>query len=102
MRTRSDPTGTWTRELLDTVGTVPLFLAAPLIRPWHVRWGATETEVAAAMPGDDLVPGCHYRTTRAIKIAAAPQDVCERVTRLSRRPPSSPTVSYDVGSLQRG
>lgn len=23
-------------------------------RPWHSRWGATDEEVAAAMPGDEV------------------------------------------------
>lgn len=75
MHTLTERTGTWTRELGDMVAAVPFFLAAPLVRPWHARWGATDTEVAAPMPGDDLVPGCQYRTTRAPTIAAAPEDV---------------------------
>jgi hypothetical protein len=49
---------------------VPLFLVAPLARPWHIRWGATDDEVTAPMPGDDFVPGCQYRATRAITINA--------------------------------
>jgi hypothetical protein len=31
----------------------PRFVAAPLYRRWHLRWGATDVEVAAAMPGDE-------------------------------------------------
>jgi hypothetical protein len=27
-----------------------------VIRPWQLRWGATDDEVRQAMPGDDLVP----------------------------------------------
>jgi hypothetical protein len=27
-----------------------------MIRPWHLRWGASDAEVAAVLPGDDLVP----------------------------------------------
>jgi hypothetical protein len=63
-----------TRQLLAEAAHVaedlPLFLAAPLYRRWHLHWGATPAEVGAPMPGDDLVPGAQYRSTRAITIAA--------------------------------
>jgi hypothetical protein len=49
---------------------LPLFLTSPLFRRWHLHWGATPAEVSAPMPGDDLVPGAQYRTTRAITVAA--------------------------------
>jgi hypothetical protein len=62
-------------EIRDVVVAAPLFLAAPLLRHWHRRWGATNAEVAAPMPGDDLVPGCQYRCTRAITIAAPRHEV---------------------------
>lgn len=54
---------------------VPLFVAAPFMRRWHQRWGATDAEVGAPMPGDDLVPGCQYRCTRAISIDSPPSAV---------------------------
>ena len=44
------------------------------IRPWYLRWGATDEEVTMAMPGDDLVPNTDP-ATRAIGIAAQPEDV---------------------------
>jgi hypothetical protein len=44
-------------------------------RAWHVRWGATDTEVAAPMPGDDLLPGVVFCATRAITIDAPPREV---------------------------
>ena len=48
--------------LLDALGGLPLFVTAPLYRHWHLRWGATDGELAAAMPGDDWSPrrsSCH-------------------------------------------
>jgi len=45
-----------------------------IVRPWYLRWGATDDEVAMAMPGDDLVPDTDP-ATRAIGIAAPPEDV---------------------------
>ncbi len=63
------------RELRDVVADLPRFLTAPLLRRWHRTWGATRDEVAAAMPGDHVLPRAHYRCTRAITIAATPEEV---------------------------
>jgi hypothetical protein len=41
-----------------------------VIRPWHLRWGASTEEVQQPMPGDDLVPDATLIATRAITIAA--------------------------------
>lgn len=62
----------WIGQVLDVCKALPLFLVSPLFRPWHQRWGATNAEVAATMPGDDLVSGCQYVITRAITIGAPP------------------------------
>jgi hypothetical protein len=50
-------------------------LTAPLGRGRYNRWGATDAEVAAAMPGDELVPDPQLGYTRAITIDAPPEDV---------------------------
>jgi hypothetical protein len=50
-------------------------LAAPFVRRWHLTWGATPAEVAAAMPGDGLLPRAQYRCTRAVTIAVPPEEV---------------------------
>jgi hypothetical protein len=67
------------RDLLRQIGSVaedlPRFLTAPLYRSWHLRWGAIDAEVAATMPGDDLVPHAQFRPTRAITIGAPPAAV---------------------------
>ena len=44
-------------------------------RPWHMRWGATDEEVAEAMPGDELLPVAEFHPTRAITIAARPDEI---------------------------
>ena len=54
---------------------VPIFLTSPLYRRWHLRWGATDDEVGCALPGDALVPAAQYRSTRAVTIAAPPEEV---------------------------
>jgi hypothetical protein len=72
------PPPTW-RELASEVGNVllavPMFIASPLLRRWHQRWGATRNEIAEPLPGDSLVPGCQYTITRAITINAPPDKV---------------------------
>ena len=45
-----------------------------VVKPWHMRWGATDEEVARAMPGDELIPDAGS-ATRAISIDATPADV---------------------------
>jgi hypothetical protein len=62
-------------EIATVVADVPRFLAAPLVRRWHLRWGATPEEAAAAMPGDDLLADAHFQATRAITIDAHPHEV---------------------------
>lgn len=62
-------------EVRDVAVALPLFITAPLLRHWHRRWGATDAEVAAAMPGDELVPGSKIFCTRAITIDAPPHAV---------------------------
>jgi hypothetical protein len=54
---------------------LPVFLTSPVFRRWHLRWGATASELRAAMAGDDLLPRAPYRSTRAIDINASPDAV---------------------------
>jgi len=62
-------------EILHVIEDLPRFATAPLYRHWHQRWGATPDELAAPMPGDVLVTGAQYRSTRAITIDAPPEAV---------------------------
>ncbi len=69
------------RGLVDVVAALPLFLTAPLCRRRHLRWGATDAEVAGAMPGNDLVP-----------VSAGPASTA---TTCSTTPPArAPTASF--------
>jgi hypothetical protein len=60
-------------SLLAAAAAWPAYLIT--IRRWHARWGATADEVQAAMPGDDIVAGPWDVTTRAVTIAATPEEV---------------------------
>ncbi len=56
-------------------GAAAFALYRLVIRPWHLRWGATDEEAHRSMPGDDLVPNPDIAFTRAITISAPPQAV---------------------------
>ena len=75
-RTPKPTRAEFVREVRDVLTDLPRFATAPLYRHWHQRWGATDEEVAGAMPGDDIIERPLYRATRAISIAASPKAVC--------------------------
>jgi hypothetical protein len=53
-------------------GTV-LYLKA--LRPWQLRWGATDQELARAMPGDEDVPMPSFNATRGVTVNAPPETI---------------------------
>lgn len=59
-------------------------VAVPLVRARLLRWGATPQEVAARLPGDDLVADAHLTATRAIAIDAPADDVWPWVAQLGQ------------------
>jgi hypothetical protein len=56
-------------------GVIVIALYQPVIRPWHVRWGATDREVAMALPGDAIVTGEVSQTTRSIAVHTSPAQI---------------------------
>jgi hypothetical protein len=78
----------------DVLVALPRFLTAPLYRHWHLRWGATDAEVAAAMPGDELVPEPSFNATRAITIQAPPEQVWPWIVQIGTR--RAGFYSYDL------
>ena len=44
-------------------------------RPWHSRWGSSDAELRATLPGDDLVPNAHYTIQHAVTIRATPNEI---------------------------
>jgi hypothetical protein len=73
------------RGLGEIIVALPRFATAPLIRRQHLRWGATDEEVAAQMPGDELVPRSSFTATRAITIDAPPEAVWPWLVQLGYR-----------------
>ncbi|MEO3756950.1 hypothetical protein ABGB19_01475 [Mycobacterium sp. B14F4] len=54
--------------LMAGVGAVALYRGH--VRPWMYTWGATDQEITAALPGDELVSPDTPRTTRAVTVDA--------------------------------
>jgi hypothetical protein len=60
---------------LASLGAMAAAAYVLFIRPWHLRWGATDKEVQRPMPGDDQVPHPFVTGTRAVTIDAPPEQV---------------------------
>jgi hypothetical protein len=73
---------------------VALLAYAFAYRPWQLRWGATVDEVAAELPGDDLVPHAGWEATRAVDIAARSEHVWPWLVQLGAHPRAG-WYSYD-------
>jgi hypothetical protein len=43
--------------------------------PWMRTWGATEAEINAVLPGDEIVPQANIRATKGITVQAPPQAI---------------------------
>ncbi|MDX6578512.1 MAG: hypothetical protein QOJ47_61, partial [Gaiellales bacterium] len=56
----------------------------PLVRGRYLRWGATDGETRATLPGDDLIPGADIIATRAISIASAAERVWPWIAQLGQ------------------
>lgn len=58
------------------LGVVLLFaVILALLTPWMDRWGATEEEIRASFPGDELVPDPASIVNRAITIQASAEQI---------------------------
>ena len=53
------------------IGLILIYLF--IIRPWQLRWGASQTEVKLILPGDNIVLKPNFNATRAITINASPE-----------------------------
>jgi len=75
------------KTLLKTIGILAgLFILAivivVLLTPWMDRWGATDGEISATFPGDELVPEPASFINRAITINAAPEYIYPWIVQL--------------------
>ncbi|HEX9422938.1 MAG TPA: hypothetical protein VF899_06820 [Pyrinomonadaceae bacterium] len=66
-------------------GLAAMSAYAFLIRPWHLRWGATDEEVNMPLPGDEFVGDPKLNATHAITINAPAADVWPWLVQLGQR-----------------
>ena len=52
-------------------GLVVIYLL--IIRPWHLKWGATKEELMLELPGDNNVHKPNFNATRGITINSTPE-----------------------------
>ena len=55
-----------------------------VVRPWQLRWGATDEERGATLDGDDLIPTPDLMATRAITVHAVPSQVWPWIAQLGQ------------------
>ena len=53
-------------------------------RSWHLKWGATNQECDASMPGDELIASADLTATRAISIRAPADQVWPWIAQLGQ------------------
>ena len=60
-----------------TLGAIGVLAAgyAYSVRPWHLRWGASEEELTEILPGDEVKPDAGVQVTHAITIDASASEV---------------------------
>jgi hypothetical protein len=73
-------------------------------RRYHLRFGATGFEQRQPMPGDDLLPLAHFRATRAVTVAARPEEVYPWIVQSGRARTglAEPDGLADVAPRPRG
>src|SRR5215207_5380308 len=60
---------------LAILGALLPWAYALVVRPWHLRWGATEEEIGKPLPGDELAPNPAIESTRSITVNAPVEEV---------------------------
>src|SRR5512133_1210472 len=73
------------KALTTAIGGVAALAAyALLVRPWHLRWGATDEESDTALPGDDLIPNPDLMATRVITVCTTADQVWPWIAQLGQ------------------
>ena len=74
------------RRILVLVGAFAAIACAffLIVRPWYLRWGATDEEVRRILPGDEIIPTASGQETRAITIRAPIERVWPWVAQLGQ------------------
>jgi hypothetical protein len=60
---------------ITAIVTTALILYLLFVRPWQLRWGATDNEIIRPMPGDEIVESPSFNATRAVTVKATPESI---------------------------
>jgi hypothetical protein len=61
--------------IVITVWAVVTAVYLLFLWPWMQTWGATDTEIKAILPGDDIVLDANLRSTKGVTIQAPPEAI---------------------------
>lgn len=56
-----------------------------IIRPWHLKWGATTREVKLILPGDEIVKKPDFNATRGISISAPAEEIWKWIIQIGSK-----------------
>ncbi len=56
-----------------------------VLRPWHLRWGATDNDLALSLPADSLVTNPDFNATRGITINSTPEEIWKWIIQIGSR-----------------
>ena len=65
-----------------------------IYRPWALTWGSTNEEIARPMPGDAVLAQPTFNATRAVTIAATPEEIWPWIVQIGYR--RAGFYSYDL------
>jgi hypothetical protein len=71
-------------SILFVLVVLALFYLA-LLRPWQLRWGATDDEIKRSMPGDEIVGHPSFNATRAVTIHAPAENIYPWIVQMGVR-----------------
>jgi hypothetical protein len=77
--------GSWAAHLAFGTAIVAALVYFVFARPTHMRWGASDVEVASAMPGDLVIGVADYVATRAVTIEAPRELVWPWIVQMGQR-----------------
>ena len=64
------------------IGSAAAYLLA--VRPWQLRWGATDKDLDATLAGDDLIANPDLTATRAITVHTSADQIWPWITQLGQ------------------
>jgi hypothetical protein len=82
---RSDNSIDYKRLTLAAIALLAFIVTyVGFVQPWFMRWGATDAEIAMALPGDSFIPPTTVVSTRAITIHAPAAQVWSWLVQLGQ------------------